>query len=46
MEAGAYMETNDTDNHLMHIILQKPNQNANIETTAHFMAHIQNWIAS
>lgn len=46
LESGAFLETNDTDNHLMHILLQKPNQNANIETVAHFMAHIQNWIAS
>jgi len=31
---------------LMHILLQKPNQNANIETVAHFHSHISNWIES
>lgn len=46
LSTGAYLETNDTDNHLMHILLQKPNQNANIETVAHFMTHIQEWIAT
>lgn len=41
---GAYLDINPTDNHLMHIMLQKPNQNSNTETIAHFHAHIVNWI--
>lgn len=43
---GAYLDINPTDNHLMHIMLQKPNQNSNTETIAHFHAHIVNWIES
>ena len=43
---SAYLEINPTDNHLMHIILQKPQHNSNIETIAHFQSHLAAWIDS
>lgn len=42
----AYLDINPTDNHLMHIILQKPGHNASTESIAHFHSHISNWIES
>lgn len=39
-----YLPTNPTDNHLMHIILQKPRKNSPINVIAHYMAHIQEWV--
>lgn len=38
------MEINTDDNHLMHIILQKPNENSTIEAQAHWNAHLQEWV--
>lgn len=39
-----YIDINPTDNHLMHIILQKPRENSSVDQIAHWNAHIQNWI--
>jgi hypothetical protein len=38
------MNTNPEDNHLMHIILQKPNENSNIEVIAHWQTHLAEWV--
>lgn len=46
LSQGAYMPTNATDNHLMHIILQKPRIWANNEQIAHYQTHIMEWIQS
>lgn len=46
LASGAYLDINPTDNHLMHIILQKPMQNSNMETIAHYQSHISAWIES
>lgn len=46
LASGAYLDINPTDNHLMHIILQKPMQNSNMETIAHYQAHLSAWIES
>lgn len=40
-----YIDANATDNHLMHIILQKPTQNSTTESIAHFQNHLMQWMA-
>lgn len=46
LESWEYISTNETDNHLMHIILQKPRENSTMEQEMHFQEHIQVWIAT
>lgn len=44
LEGGDFLNINPTDNHLMHIIIQKPRENSTIEQQMHYMAHLQAWI--
>jgi len=44
LERWLPMNTNPEDNHLMHIILQKPNENSNLEVIAHWQTHLAEWV--
>jgi len=39
-----YVNINPTDNHYIHILLQKPINDKNIAWVAHFQAHIKEWV--
>jgi len=43
LESWAFIPIDSDDNHLMHIILQKPFKNSTKEAEAHWMAHIIEW---
>ncbi len=45
LEAWLEMPTNPEDNHLMHIILQKPNENSTIQAITHWQTHLAEWVA-
>ena len=44
LNENAYIPIQPDDNHLMHILLQKPTWESNEAVTAHFTAHIQEWV--
>ncbi len=44
LNKNIFMPINDSDNHLMHIILQKPNQYSSEAENIHFQSHIEAWI--
>ena len=44
LEKWLPMRTNAEDNDLMHIILQKPNENSNLEVIAHWQTHLAEWV--
>jgi hypothetical protein len=46
LEDGIYFPIDESDNHLMHIILQKPFVNSTQEAIVHFQAHLQAWVES
>ena len=39
-----FIPPNDTDNHVMHIILQKPTERSNLNEVMHFQTHLELWL--
>lgn len=44
LDNGIFFPISPEDNHLMHIMLQKPIDDKNTASVAHFQAHIMDWI--